>query len=283
MNTRLRLMLSALSLATSLSASAAAVEQRTDLLKRAGIDQHLGAQVSLELIFRDESGRDVRLGEYFHSGRPIVLALVYYGCPTLCTTVLNELEGSLRSMPSNYSVGEQFDVLTVSFDPSETAMLAAQKKGTYIKAYGRAHGQEGWHFLTGDEASIAALTQKVGFRYVKDPEFPGQYVHASGLMVLTQDGVVSRYFYGINYAPRDLRLALTEASRGETGSIERAVLLFCFHYDPASGRYTLAILNLMKVAAGMTLAVMGFFYWRMWRKVRRGAIRPARDLSPLRG
>jgi protein SCO1/2 len=250
---------------------AAPPEQRTDLLKRAGIDQHLGAQVSPDLIFHDESGRDVRLDEYFHTGRPIVLALVYYGCPTLCTTVLNELEGSLRSMPSNCSVGEQFDVLTVSFDPSETPMLAAQKKATYLKAYGRAHGQEGWHFLTGDEASIAALTRTVGFRYVKDPEFPGQYVHASGLMVLTPDGVVSRYFYGINYAPRDLRLALTEASRGEMGSIERAVLLFCFHYDPASGRYTLAILNLLKVAGGMTLAVIGFFYWRMWRSGRRAA------------
>jgi protein SCO1/2 len=270
MNIRLRLMLGTLSLAAALSA-VGAVEQRTDLLKRAGIDQHLGAQVSPDLVFRDESGRDVRLGEYFHTGRPIVLALVYYGCPTLCTTVLNELEGSLRSMPANYSVGEQFDVLTVSFDPSETPMLAAQKKATYLKAYGRAHGQEGWHFLTADEASIAALTRAVGFRYVKDPEFPGQYVHASGLMLLTPDGVVSRYFYGINYAPRDLRLALTEASRGETGSIERAVLLFCFHYDPASGRYTLAILNLLKAAGGMTLAVIGFFYWRMWRKVRRSA------------
>jgi protein SCO1/2 len=282
MNIRLRLILSTLLLATALSASGT-VEQRTDLLKRAGIDQHLGAQVSPDLVFRDESGRDLRLGEYFHTGRPIVLALVYYGCPTLCTTVLNELEGSLRSMPANYSVGEQFDVLTVSFDPSESPMLAAQKKATYLKAYGRARGQEGWHFLTGDQASIAALTQTVGFRYVKDPEFPGQYVHASGLMVLTPDGVVSRYFYGINYAPRDLRLALTEASRGETGSIERAVLLFCFHYDPASGRYTLAILNLLKVAGGMTLAVIGFFYWRMWRSVRRGAVCPAPDLSPLRG
>jgi protein SCO1/2 len=246
-------------------------ERRTDLLRQAGIDQKLGSQIPPNLVFRDESGREVRLGEYFRRDRPIVLALVYYGCPTLCTTVLNELNGSMRSMPRDYSVGEQFDLITVSFDPNETPMLAAKKKAEYVKACGRPRAQEGWHFLTGDQPSIEALTHAVGFRYVKDPQFPGQYVHASGLMVLTPSGVVSRYFYGINYASRDLRLALTDASEGRRGNLERAVLLFCFHYDPATGKYTLAILNLLKLGAGVTLAVIAFFYVRMWRRSRRAA------------
>jgi protein SCO1 len=258
-------------LATTLCApTVRADDRRTDLLKQAGIDQKLGAQVSPDLVFRDESGCDVRLGQYFRD-RPIVLVLVYYGCPTLCTTVLNELNGSLRSMPRNFNVGEQFDVLTVSFDPTETPMLAARKKAEYLKAYGRDHAQEGWNFLTGDEASIKKLADTVGFRYAKDPQFPGQYVHASGLMILTPSGVVSRYFYGINYASRDLRLALTDASEGRRGNLERAVLLFCFHYDPATGKYTLAILNLIKLGAGITLAVIASFYLRMWRRTRRMA------------
>jgi protein SCO1/2 len=261
--------ISNLALVTALLAAPAhANERRADLLKQAGIDQHLDAQVSPDLVFRDESGRQVRLGDYFGK-RPIVLALVYYGCPTLCTTVLNELNGSLNSMPANYSVGEQFDVLTVSFDPTETPDLASRKKASYLKAYGRPHADEGWHFLTGDEPSIQKLTQTVGFRYIKDPEFAGQYVHASGLIVLTPSGKVSRYFYGINYASRDVRLALNEASEGQVGTLEKAVLLFCFHYDPASGKYTLAILNLMKLGAGLTLAIIGSCYLVHWSGTRR--------------
>jgi protein SCO1/2 len=263
-------------LAALLPIVARADSPRTDLLKDVGIDQKVGAQISPDITFRNERGQDVRLGDYF-GRRPIVLALVYYGCPTLCTTVLNELNGSMNAMPKTFNVGEHYDVITISFDPTETPALASEKKQSYMRANGREHAAEGWHFLTGDEASIKRITQEVGFRYVKDPLVDPlhpkqqQYVHASGIMVLTPSGKIARYFYGIDYASRDLRLALNEAAEGQTHvlSLERTVLLFCFHYDPTTGKYTLAVLNLLKVGATFTLLLLGGFFWRSFRKDRQ--------------
>jgi protein SCO1/2 len=243
-----------------------AADSQADLFKQVGIDQHIDAQVPTDLVFHDEAGRDVRLAEYF-GRRPIVLSLVYYGCPMLCTTVLNELTVSLNVMPT--SVGEQFDILTISFDPAETPALAAKKKAEYLRSYRRPHGQDGWHFLTGDAASIAALTRAVGFRYAKDPTAPGQFIHAGGLMVLTPSGKISRYFFGINYAPKDLRLALAEASQEKSGSLTNAILLFCFHYDPHTGRFTLAILNFLKAGATLTLLGVGIYVVRSIRRERK--------------
>ena len=246
-------------------------EPRLDLLKHVGIDQHLNAQISPDLRFRDESGREVRLQDYF-GHRPMILALVYYGCPQLCTTVLNELSVSLNVLPT--SIGKDFDILTISFDPHETPELASKKKAEYLRVYRRGGAQDGWHFLTGDAASIEELTRTVGFRYLPDPQFPGQFIHAGGLIILTPSGKVSRYFFGINYAPRDLRLALADASEEKSGSLSNAILLFCFHYDPHTGRYTLAVLNLMKVAAGLTLVAMGIFFFRSFRRERSAPASP---------
>jgi protein SCO1/2 len=240
-------------------------DSRLDLLKQVGIDQHLGAQVPTDLHFRDETGRDVRLGDYF-GHRPIILTLVYYDCPMLCTTTLNELTGSLNAMPT--TVGQDFDILTISFNPAETSSLAGQKKFQYLRAYRRPGAAEGWHFLTGDETSIRKLTDAVGFRYVADPEFAGQFVHAGGIMVLTPAGKISRYFFGIDYAPKDLRLALAESSDEKIGSLSDTVLLFCFHYDPHTGKYTLAVLNMMKAGGIVTLAALGMFLGLSIRRER---------------
>lgn len=248
---------------------ALADEPRQNLLKHVGIDQRLNAQVPPDLIFHDETGRDVRLEGYF-GRRPMILALVYYGCPQLCTTVLNELSVSLNVLPT--TVGKDFDILTISFDPHETSELASRKKAEYMRVYRRAGAQAGWHFLTGDPASIDALTRSVGFRYLPDPQFPGQFIHAGGLIILTPSGKVSRYFFGINYAPKDLRLSLADASEEKAGSLSNAILLFCFHYDPHTGRYTLAVLNLIKAAAGLTLITLGFFFVRSFRHDRSAAL-----------
>lgn len=237
-------------------------DARTDLLKHVGIDQNIGAVLPADIELRDEAGRAVRLGDYFGK-RPIVVSLVYHGCPMLCSTVLSELGVSLNVMAP--SAGEEFDILTISFDPHDTPAIAARKKDEYLRHYHRPHAAEGWHFLTGDQGSIDRLTRAVGFRYLADPQFAGQFIHAGGILVVTPSGKISRYFYGINYAPKDLRLALIEAGEEKSGSFSDAVLLFCFHYDPSSGRYTLAVLNLLRVGAGMTLMAIGGFWWRSGR------------------
>lgn len=268
-------------LCMALGTRIAAVEPRLDLLKQVGIDQHLNAQISPDLMFRDESGREIRLGDYF-GRRPLILSLVYYGCPQLCTTVLNELSVSLNVLPT--SVGDEFDILTISFDPAETPGLAMKKKAEYLRTYRRPMAPQGWHFLTGDKASIEQLTRTVGFRYLPDPQFPGQFIHAGGLVILTPSGKVSRYFFGINYAPKDLRLALAEAKEEKAGTLSDAILLFCFHYDPHSGKYTLAILNFLKVGAVLTLIGLGTFWLLSIRQERRrfaggGLAATGRELS----
>ena len=219
------------------------------VLKSVGIDQRLNEQIPLDAVFKDERGQDVRLGQFFH-GKPVVLSLVYYSCPMLCNQVLNGMMGSFRQV--SFNIGEQFEVVTVSFDPRETPELAAAKKSTYIKAYNRPGAEASWHFLTGDETNIKRLTEAVGFRYVWD-EQTKQFAHASGIMLLTPEGKLARYFYGIEYPPRDLRLGLVEASQNKIGTPVDALMLYCYHYDPATGKYGAIVMNIVRLAGGVTL------------------------------
>lgn len=228
---------------------------RPDLLKKVALEQELNAQVPLDLIFRDEHGRSVPLRAYFGK-RPVVLSLAYYKCPMLCTLALN---GQLRAFRSlEFSVGREFEVVVVSIDPSETPALAAAKKATYLSSYRRAGAEYGWHFLTGTEPAIRALADAVGYHYEYDPQSK-QYAHATGLIVVTPEGRIAAYQYGVEYSARDLKLALVGASEERIGSPVAEFLLYCFHYDPATGKYSLAILNLVRAGAAATiLALLAF-------------------------
>jgi len=219
------------------------------LLQGIGIDQKLNEQVPLDLAFWDETGKRVRLGDYFGK-KPVILSLVYFDCPMLCTMAENGLLHSLQEV--KLSVGDQFEVLTVSFDPHDNAELAAAKKAVYVGLYGRKGAEHGWHFLTGDEAAIEQLTRAVGFHYRYDAQAK-QYVHATGIMVLTPRGKIARYFYGIYYPSRDLRLGLVEASANKIGSAVDKVLLFCCRYDPATGKYGVMISRLLQISGLMTV------------------------------
>jgi protein SCO1 len=227
---------------------------RPDLLKQVGIDQKLNAQVPLELSFVDEQGRSIQLKDYFNQGKPVLLSLAYFNCPMLCTQVLNGLLNSLKLQ--TLDVGKDFEVLTVSIDPSDKAVEAKTKWEMYTGIYGRPTGAAGWHFLTGQESQIRRLADAVGFRYAFDPD-SHQYAHASGILVLTAEGRVSRYFYGIEYPSRDMRLGLVEASGGRIGTPVDALLLFCYHYDPHTGKYGVLISRILKAAAGLTVVLIG--------------------------
>ncbi len=249
-----------------LGASAAGAQPLSqEQIEQIGIDQHLDEQLPLDLVFADEQGRPVHLGEYFGE-KPVVLALVYYECPMLCTQVLNGLLRTLRMI--SFDAGREFQVLAVSFDPRETPQLAAAKKEEYAKAYGRPGAGEGWHFLTGSQEQIEQLTRAVGFRYQYD-ERSGQYIHAAGIVVLTPSGRLARYFYGIEYSPKDVRLGLIEASEEQIGSPVDQFLLLCFHYDPASGKYTLAVMNTVRAAGALTVAALAVFVVATLRRERR--------------
>jgi protein SCO1/2 len=234
-------------------------------LRDVGIDNHEGDAIPPDLVFRDEAGRPVRLAECF-GRRPIILALVYYRCPMLCTMVLNDLTRSLNSLHEN--AGDQFDVLAVSFDPSETPELAAAKKQKYIRAYRRPGAEAGWRFLTGPQESISRLTAAVGFRYSWDAKNQ-QWAHCSGLVILTPDGHIARYFYGIDYAPTDLRLAIAEAgARKISPPLTTRILLYCFHYDPSTGRYGLLVMRLVQTGGVITLLLLGGSIWLTARRDR---------------
>jgi len=223
------------------------------MLRQVGIDQKPGRQIPLELPFRNEEGKTVHLGDYFGK-RPAVLALVYYECPMLCGQVLDGLLGGLKAL--SLEPGRQFDILTISFNAKENSQLAARKKASYVKRYGRAGGAAGWHFLTGDQDAIDRLTEAAGFRYAYDPS-SRQFAHASGIMVLTPEGKISRYLLGIEYEPRDLKLALLEASRGRIGSTADRLLLYCYQYDPASGKYGPVIMRIVRVSSIGTILALG--------------------------
>lgn len=235
------------------------------LLDDVGLEQRLHEQLPLDLTLRDETGAPVRLGAYFGT-KPVILILAYYDCPNLCTLVLNGLLRTLRTL--SFTVGEQFDVVTVSIDPDNTPAMAAAKKAQYIRGYGRPGAAHGWHFLTGEAAAIQRLAQAVGFRYTYDAE-RDQFAHASGIMLLTPQGKLARYFYGIEYAPRDVRLGLVEAAANRIGTPIDQLLLFCYHYDPESGTYSLVILKTLRVAGVVTVLLLGGFVSVMVRRDRR--------------
>ena len=233
--------------------------------KGIGIDQRLGHTLPLDLAFTDTNGEAVVLGDFFND-KPVVLSLVYYECPMLCTQVLN---GMLRSFKVlRFSVGEEFDVVTVSIDPDERPELAAAKKQEYVERYRRDSGENGWNFLTGSKEQINQLAEAMGFRYEYDEE-TGLYTHASAIMVATPDGKLSRYFYGVDYAPKDLRLGLIEASNNQIGNPVDQLLLLCFKYDPSTGKYTLMVLNAMRIGGIATVLVLAVFVGTMLRRERR--------------
>ena len=232
------------------------------ILRDIGFDQRLGEPLPLDAQFRDEAGRPVRLGQYFGK-KPVILSVVYYGCPMLCTLTLNGLAGALDTL--GFDVGKEFEVVTVSFDPREGPALAAAKKAAYLKRYTRPGAEAGWHFLTGDEASVQALTRAVGFRYKWD-ERTAQFAHPAGLVVATPTGVIARYLYGVEYTPKDLRFALVEASENKVGTPLDRVVLYCYKYDPASGKYGAAVMRMVRVAAALTVLSLGSFVIVMRRR-----------------
>jgi protein SCO1/2 len=231
-------------------------------LARVDFEQRLGASLPVEAMFRDETGAPVRLGQFFGE-RPVVLALVYYECPNLCTVVLNGMLESLRNV--RQTVVSDFDVVVVSIKPGDSPKLAADKKHTYSTRYGRPGSAKGWHFLTGDEPAIRQLADVVGYHYIYEPQSK-QYAHASGIVVVTPQGKISRYFLGIEYPPKDVRVALLDASESKVGALANRLLLLCFHYDPHTGRYSLIISRVIQLAGMGTVLALGIMIVRMTRQ-----------------
>jgi protein SCO1/2 len=220
-----------------------------DMSERVGIDQKLNAQVPLDLKFTEASGKEVMLRDYFGE-KPVILTLVYYECPMLCTLILNGTLRALRTL--EFNAGQEYEVLTVSINPRETPELASSKKQEYLSRYQREGAENGWHFMVGDEDPIKSLADSVGFRYEYD-EASGQYAHASGIMILTPEGKVARYFYGVEYSPRDIRLGLVEAAEEKIGTPTDQVLLLCFHYDPLTGKYSFTVMTILRIAGAFTI------------------------------
>jgi protein SCO1 len=242
-------------------------------LKNVGIQQNLNQPLPLDLSFKDDLGRNVHLGDYFGK-KPVILSLVYFNCPMLCGEVLSGLERSLRMM--TLDVGKDFDVLTISFDPKDTPEMAAKKKSEFLKRYKRPGGDQGWHFLVGQADAITALTHAVGFQYQYD-EKSQQFAHATAIMIVTPDGKIAQYYYGVEYPPKDLRLGLVEASQGRIGNVVDELLLYCYHYDPAQGKYSATILRVLRLAGIVTMLSLGTLIFVM---IRRG---PSHDSSAGRG
>lgn len=249
---------------------AAPANTRPPRLQNVGIEQHLNAQVPPNLTFHDETGKIVKLGDYF-GRKPLILNLVYYNCTMLCGEELAGLASAMRLV--KFDLGNEFDVITVSFDPRETPEMAAAKKIDYVKRYGRPNAAAGWHFLTGPPDSINALAKAVGFQYQYD-EKTNQYAHATAIMILTPEGRISRYFYGVDFPPKDLRMGLVEASQNKIGNAVDAVLLYCYHYDPESGKYGAMVGNILRLAGGATILLIGGLLLILWR-LDRSATRKA--------
>ncbi len=234
---------------------------RPPRLENVGIEQHLNAQVPPDLTFVDDKGKPIKLGDYF-GRKPLILNLVYYNCTMLCGEALAGLSSAMRLI--KFDVGNEFDVITVSFDPRETTEMAAAKKKDFVDRYGRTSAAQGWHFLTGQQDSINALTKAVGFQYQYDSK-TNQYAHATAIMVLTPQGRISRYFYGVDFPPKDLRMGLVEASQNKIGNAVDAVLLYCYHYDPETGKYGAIIGNILRLAAAATILLLGGLILILWR------------------
>jgi protein SCO1/2 len=239
------------------------VSNNSQLLQKAGIDQKLNAQVPLDIPFKDSTGAPVTFGQYFHPGKPVVLAMVYYSCSMLCPMTMDGITKSLKELST--TAGKDYNVVFVSINPAETPEIAAAKKLEYTTEYNRPGSQDGWHFLTGDEANIHKLADAVGFRYFYDTRTQ-QFGHASAIMLLTPDGHMSRYFYGLEYAPEDLRLGLVEASQGHIGSLADAILLLCCKYDPTTGKYGVMVTRMLSIGGVLTIlavgSMIGFFVIR---------------------
>jgi protein SCO1/2 len=239
---------------------------RPELLRDVSFEQKLNGSIPLDLKFRDEKGRTVALSSFFGK-KPVILTLVYYQCPMLCTQVLNSLAHSMKEVP--LELGKDFEVVTVSIDPKEKPVLAEVKRQLFVGLYGRPGVEQGWHFLTGDEPQIKALAAAVGFHYAYDSA-SGQFAHPSGIMVLTPDGKIARYFYGIQYPSRDLRFGLEEASAGKIGSPVDQILLYCYHYDAATGKYGLLISRVLQAAAVLTMLGLALLLTILFRREHHG-------------
>jgi protein SCO1/2 len=231
-------------------------------LKNVGIQQNLNEQIPPGLAFRDESGKTVKLGDYFGS-KPMILNLVYYKCPMLCSEVLAGLASALK--PMKLDVGKDFDVLTVSFDPRETPADATASKAEYLKRYGRPGAEKGWHFLTGPQESIDALTKAAGFQYEYNQQ-TGQFAHSTAIIVLTPEGKIAQYYYGVEFPSKDLRLAMVQASQNKIGTVVDQILLYCYHYDPSAGKYGLIISRVLRLAGVATILILGSFMILMFRR-----------------
>jgi protein SCO1 len=244
-----------------------------ETLKKVGIEQRLGETLPFDTVFKDENGREVKLGEYFSKGRPVVLALVYYECPMLCNQVLNGLTGSMKGV--SLDAGKDFDVVAISFDARENDKpeLAKNKKASYVERYGRPGTEAGFHFLTGTQESIDAVTKTVGFSYEWD-EKSNQFAHASAVIIANPNGKLSRYLYGIDYSPKDLKFGIIDSADNKIGSAADQLLLYCYHYDPSTGKYGFAVLRAMRIGGIATIlgmGLMGFVFWR--RNKKKAAIR----------
>ena len=233
-------------------------------LDNIGIEQHLNEQIPTDAVFKDENGNEVHLGEFFGK-RPVILAMVYYECPMLCNEVLNGLTGTLKGL--TFDAGKDFDVVAISFDARENEKpdLAKNKKESYMKRYGRPGTENGWHFLTGTQSEIDKVTKAVGFKYKWD-EQSNQFAHAGGIMITTPEGKLSRYLYGIDYAPKDVKFAVMESAQNKIGNAAEQLMLYCYHYDPATGKYGLSVLRVMRIGAVATLLGMGMMFFVFWRR-----------------
>jgi protein SCO1/2 len=239
-------------------ARGAVASERPAILNDVSFSQRLNERLPLDATFADENGLKVRLGDYFGGSKPVILAFVYYQCPMLCIQVMNGISSSLRALP--FEAGKDFDVVLVSFDPRDTPAAAAEKKRTHLDYWAAQSTAGGWHFLTGDEATIKRVTAAAGFSYKWD-DLTQQFAHVSGVLVVTPDGRLSRYFYGVEYSPKELRLALVESGQGHIGSVIDELLLYCYHYDPASGRYGVIVMNLIRAVGVLTVAfILGVMF-----------------------
>lgn len=230
-------------------------------LQEVGIEQKLNSQLPLDLPFKDENGKDVKLGDYF-GNKPIIVAPVYYECPMLCNEVLNGLSSSLKGM--TFVPGKEFEIVAISFDPRDTPEIARSKKETYVAKYGRPETASAWHFLTGTPESIKAFTESIGFKYYWD-EKSKQFAHAGGVMVATPEGKLARYYYGIEYAPKEIKFGLIEAADRKIGNPVDQLLLYCYHYDPSTGKYGFAIINVVRIGGVLTLLGLAVMMIGMWR------------------
>ncbi|MDH3531095.1 MAG: SCO family protein, partial [Acidobacteriota bacterium] len=244
-----------------------------DALKNIGIDQKLDSQLPLDAVFKDESRKEVKLGDYFNKERPVILALVYYECPMLCNEVLNGLTGSLKGI--SFDAGTEFDVVAISFDARENSKeeLAKNKKAGYLERYNRPGTDDGWHFLTGTQSEIDKVTEAVGFNYAFD-ERTNQFAHVGGIMIATPQGRLSRYLYGIDYSPKDVKFSVMESSENKIGNPAEQLYLYCFHYDPSTGKYGFAILNVLRLGGIATIIGLGTMMFVFWRRSKKQGLPP---------